>query len=181
VKQSGGTIWVYSEVGVGTVFRVYLPRVGGVRTEQPTERRVSPVGGNETILVIEDDQRVRVAVARMLERTGYRVLVAAGGEEALALAGSNPGQPIHVVLSDVIMPGMSGPDVVDALRNTHSGIRALFMSGYTEHPTLKRAASAMGQSAQFIQKPFTPDALAKKVREVLGASAPELPSIVGVM
>ncbi len=166
VNQSGGHIWVYSEPGHGTVFKIYLPRVD----ERPKDAGGSPEGvdlrGTETVLLIEDDERLRGAVRRMLEPRGYRLVVARDGAEALALAASH-GSEIDLVLSDVVMPGSNGPDVVAQIRQGSGPVRALFMSGYTDHAVFRSGALEDGMN--FIQKPFAPDALARKVREVLDA------------
>jgi two-component system, cell cycle sensor histidine kinase and response regulator CckA len=165
VKQSGGAIGVYSEPGVGTVFKVYLPSAAGPAIAHHPHIDVAPPRGTETVLVVEDDEPVRAAVARILRGCGYDVLVAADGHEAVA-AISQRSRLVDLVLTDVIIPRGSGPEIADALRAGQPGLRFLFMSGYTDHPTLKRAA-IRGVEANFIQKPFSPDALARKVREVL--------------
>jgi CheY-like chemotaxis protein len=166
VKQSGGYIWVYSEPGHGTVFKIYLPRVDATPEVARKRSTTIDLSGTETVLLIEDDERVRGAVSRMLEVRGYRVIVARSGLEAIALAKRYDGK-IDLVLSDVIMPGASGPEVVQQLRESDSGVRALFMSGYTDHAILR--AGSLQAETNFIQKPFAPEALAKKVREVLEA------------
>jgi PAS domain S-box-containing protein len=166
VKQSGGAIVVESEPGVGTVFKIYLPRVA----EAPAPvlaRSICPRGGGaETLLLVEDDPRIREAVSRTLEPRGYRLLVARDGADGIELARIHEGR-IDLVLSDVVMPGSSGPDVVEHVRRRHAGARALLMSGYTDHPALLRGA--IDSSVGFLQKPFTPDALARRVREILDA------------
>lgn len=166
VKQSGGYVWVYSEPGRGTTFKIYFPRVDG----QPDRvRKVAgnlEVSGTETILLVEDDDRVRNAVSRMLEPKGYQVLVARNGIEATEIVKCHQG-PIHLVLSDVVMPDANGPEVVERVRASSTEVRALFMSGYTDHAVLRNGALQAGTN--FIQKPFAPETLAKKVREVLDA------------
>jgi CheY-like chemotaxis protein len=166
VHQSGGAISVYSELGHGTVFKVYLPRVDARAESAAAKQAPVTVGGGETILLIEDDAGVRRAVGRILRSRGYRVLAADSGAQA-RIAAEGHGGPIHLVLSDVIMPEESGPDVVDQLQQ-RSGARALFMSGYTDHAVLRAAPLQSGMN--FIQKPFDPEALARKVREVLDAA-----------
>jgi nitrogen-specific signal transduction histidine kinase/CheY-like chemotaxis protein len=166
VKQSGGYIWVYSEPGRGTTFKIYFPRVNG-RPE--AGRKLSGsfnVRGSETILVVEDDDRVRNAVSRMLEPLGYTVLSARNAGEASDVV-AHHAESIDLVLSDVVMPSSSGPEVVAELQRKAPAARALFMSGYTDHAVLRNGALEGGTN--FIQKPFAPEALVKKVREVLDA------------
>jgi nitrogen-specific signal transduction histidine kinase len=165
VKQSEGYIWCYSEVGVGTTFKVYLPRVdegaaAGVLVDPPPD----PRRGHEIVLLVEDDDKVREVVSLALRDAGYTVLEARGGAAALALSGSRP-EPIHLVITDLVMPGMSGRELVERWRAKHPETRALFMSGYTDATAHKRGGLPAG--AAFIQKPFAPSALARKVREVL--------------
>jgi two-component system, cell cycle sensor histidine kinase and response regulator CckA len=165
VKQSGGHIWVYSEVGQGTVFRIYLPRVDGV-AEAPEQRApASRLEGSETVLLVEDDERVRSALARILENYGYRALVAADGAEAKTLA-ERQTDAIDLLLTDVVMPRSTGPEVAEFVRQHHCS-KVLFMSGYTEHSAL-HSGEMVGNQA-FIQKPFSPMALIAKLREVLDA------------
>ena len=165
IKQSGGNIWVYSEPGRGTTFKVYLPRVdegaaAGVLVDPPPD----PRRGHEIVLLVEDDDKVREVVSLALRDAGYTVLEARGGAAALALSGSRP-EPIHLVITDLVMPGMSGRELVERWRAKHPETRALFMSGYTDATAHKRGGLPAG--AAFIQKPFAPSALARKVREVL--------------
>jgi two-component system cell cycle sensor histidine kinase/response regulator CckA len=165
VKQSGGYIWVYSEVGHGTVFKVYLPRVDSVAQTIPQKAKVPiAASGRETILLIEDDHQVRKVVLRILNAKGYRVLPAANGAEAVAISTIH-GAEIDLILTDVIMPGLTGPEIVKSVRKDCLRAKALFMSGYTDHAVLRDEALKIGMS--FIQKPFSPEALARKVREVL--------------
>ncbi len=165
VKQSGGHIWVYSELGRGTVFKIYLPRVDGlvdVAGPRPPPTRLE---GSETVLLVEDDERVRSALTRILGRYGYRVLLAADGTDAMTLAETHAGT-IDAVLTDVVMPRSSGPEVARFIQR-HRGSKVLFMSGYTEHAALHSGEMLRGQA--FIQKPFSPSALIAKLREVLDA------------
>jgi len=166
VTQSGGYIVVRSQLDVGTEFEIYLPRVAE-RPEPAIERRADvEAGGTETILLIEDDDRVRRAIVRILEPRGYRMLIAASGTKALALV-DRTAEAIDLVISDVVMPGLSGPEVVEALREQGCTPRTLFMSGYSTHDLLDR--TDLQSRPNFIQKPFLPAALARKVREVLDA------------
>jgi CheY-like chemotaxis protein len=168
VKQSGGYIWIYSEPGHGTTFKIYLPRTEAAQ-EAGAVRKASgaaELGGSETILVVEDDDRVRDAVRRILSARGYKVLLARDGDEALAISQVQE-EPIGLVLSDVIVPGQSGPELVTRLARSSSQTKVLFMSGYSDHAVLRHGVLRAGMN--FIQKPFAPDALSKKVREVLDA------------
>jgi CheY-like chemotaxis protein len=167
IRQSGGFVTVYSEVGLGTVFTVYLPRVDAVATAEQLPTRSQELGGDETLLVVEDDEVVRTCVSRMLQDRGYHVLVARDGEEAVAIARRRP-QRIDLVLSDVIMPRSSGPDVVARVLELAPQARALYMSGYSDHAILRNGALRDGLA--FLPKPFDRNTLARKVREVLDAS-----------
>jgi two-component system, cell cycle sensor histidine kinase and response regulator CckA len=163
VKQSGGCIRIRTAPGEGSTFSIYLPRVEETVALTPTLPTVTRVEGAETVLVVEDDQKVRTAVKRMLENRGYRVLVASDATAATSLADAHPGD-IHAVLTDVVMPGTSGPDLAHRVQSKF-GSKVLFMSGYTDHEVLRSGVMEPGLS--FIQKPFSPDALARKLREVL--------------
>lgn len=166
VKQSGGNIWVYSEKGKGTVFKIYLPRVEA--SGRPTAARplpaVTPATGSETILVVEDEEAVRKAAARILRAAGYTVIEAANGHEGLE-AGGRHGGPIHLVLTDVVMPGMGGREMVERLRAFHPTIRAIYVSGYTDNAIAHQGI--LDPDVDFVAKPFHADALARRVREVL--------------
>jgi len=165
VKQSGGEIYVYSEVGQGTTFNIYFPRIAEGEEAEEVESATSDVPrGTESLLLVEDDDNLRNLVARVLSDRGYTVFVAAGGVEALAIAG-NPGTPIDAVISDVVMSGMNGRQLVEKLLESRPGIGVLLMSGYTDDDVLRRGV-LHGETA-FLQKPFTPDQLARKVRVVL--------------
>jgi two-component system cell cycle sensor histidine kinase/response regulator CckA len=165
VKQSGGEIYVYSEVGQGSTFKVYFPRFAEGGELEQVEITASEVPrGTETLLLVEDDDNLRNLVARVLSDRGYTVFVAAGGVEALAIAG-NPGTLIDGVISDVVMSGMNGRQLVEMLLESRPGLGVLLMSGYTDDDVLRRGV-LHGETA-FLQKPFTPDQLARKVRGVL--------------
>ena len=165
-KQSGGHITVYSEPGHGTVFKLYLPRVeeapGTAEPEGPVEitRR-----GSETVLLVEDDEPLRTLAREILSIQGYTVLDATSPSEALRLADVHPG-PIHLLLTDVVMPQMNGRQVADHLLAARPALKVLFMSGYTDAAIVQHGVLEAG--THFLQKPFTPDGLSRKVREVLG-------------
>ena len=168
VKQSGGFVWVYSEVGRGTTFKIYLPR-----TDQPPERvggavHTASLRGTETVLVVDDAPAVRTAVRAVLERHGYVVVEAPSGEAALQLAMKYRG-PLDLLITDVVMPGLSGRDVAGNLSSQRPGVRVLYMSGYADDAIVRHGVLEPG--IRFMQKPFAPDALAQKVREVLDAPA----------
>ncbi|MGM0665226.1 MAG: PAS domain S-box protein [Thermodesulfobacteriota bacterium] len=166
VKQSGGNIWVYSEPGKGTCFKIYLPRVDRdvEQEKKKTVSRVSP-GGAETILVVEDEVQIRNLAARILAGYGYRVLRAANGPEAVKAAQGHEG-PIHLLLTDVVMPGkMSGRELAHELTGLRPEMKVIFMSGYTDNAIVHHGVLDPGLN--FLQKPFTPAALSGKVRNVL--------------
>jgi PAS domain S-box-containing protein len=165
VKQSGGDIWVYSEPDKGSTFKIYLPRVDEPleeRTEKPLDDEF--LRGSETILLVEDEEEVRKLAVRVLERQGYKVLAARDGEEALRICEQHR-DPIHLMLTDVVMPGMNGHEVAKRLESFHPETKVLYMSGYTDNAIVLHGVLVKG--VHYIQKPFTVDALTKKVREVL--------------
>ncbi|MEZ4452291.1 MAG: response regulator [Nannocystaceae bacterium] len=164
VKQSGGSIYVYSEVGLGATFKIYLPRAADGSDAPPTTSTDAPPTGSGTILVIEDDAPVRRWVTALLERGGYRVIAVDRGAAAIEAA-ARLSAPLDLVLTDVVMPGLGGRETVDALRERHPEVAALFMSGYTADAVLRRGVEA--SRVAFLQKPFTTAALLRKVREVL--------------
>jgi two-component system cell cycle sensor histidine kinase/response regulator CckA len=166
VKQSKGNIWVYSEPRKGATFKVYLPRVEkSISAEEKKEKEAVAVTGSETILIVEDDDMVRNFAAKVLKKLGYTILIAADGQEAISISGDHQG-PIHLILTDVVMPGISGAAVEETLRDSRPGIKVLYMSGHTDNAIVHHGV--LGKGKVFLQKPFTPDALARKVREVLG-------------
>jgi PAS domain S-box-containing protein len=162
VKQSGGNIWVYSELGQGTTFKIYLPSVDeSLEEEREKVTREEFPRGSETILVVEDEEDVRRLAVRALERQGYRVLEASCGDDALVLSK----EPIHMMLTDVVMPGMSGCQLADRLTPFHPKMKVLYMSGYTDNAIVHRGV--LEEGVNYIQKPFTIDKLMRKVREAL--------------
>jgi CheY-like chemotaxis protein len=165
VKQSGGSIFVYSEPGRGTTFKIFLPRVDRVADviEAPLQPPVT-LDGTETILVVEDQSEVRSVVRETLTRHGYTVVEAANGQEALAATARRSG-PIHLLLTDVVMRGMSGPDLAGRFLRDLPEVRVLYMSGYTNDGVEQRGMLEPG--AAILQKPFAPDVLLRRVREVL--------------
>ncbi len=165
VKQSGGNIWVYSEPGKGTTFKIYLPRVDEP-LEQLREKASADrlLRGSETILLVEDEEDVRRLAHLILGRQGYEVLAARDGDEALLICGQHK-DPIHLLLTDVVMPRMSGHELAKRLESSHPEAKVLYMSGYTDNAIVLHGVLAEG--VNYIQKPFTVDALTKKVREVL--------------
>jgi PAS domain S-box-containing protein len=166
VKQSGGSIWVASEVGRGTTFEVYLPCTQDVVAEASPARDARPAGGDETVLLIEDEDLVRDFVARVLQRHGYTVHALPDPQRAIEYAGTHGG-PIDLVFTDVVLPDMSGRALVQELQSAHPESRVLYMSGYADHAIVDHGVLEAGTA--FLQKPFSADALARKVRDVLDA------------
>jgi len=164
VKQSGGNIWVYSEPGKGTSFKIYFPRVA-LRPESVGRRLATkPAAGSETVLVVEDEDGVRKLIRSVLKRAGYTVLEARGGGEALLLCQSH-WSTIHLLLTDLVMPQMGGRELAKRIAALRPEIKLLFMSGYTDNAIVQQGV--LDRETPFLQKPFTPAALAGKVRETL--------------
>ena len=169
VKQSGGYIWVYSEPGHGTTFKVYLPRVAGVaELAEPAPSAAIHTRGSETVLLVEDQEDVRRLARRVLEGRGYTVLAASNGDEALDVVAQYPHR-IHVLVTDVVVPGVNGRELARRVTASRSDVKVLFVSGYTGEAVHQRGLLEPGVA--FLQKPFTADVLARKVREVLGSSS----------
>jgi two-component system, cell cycle sensor histidine kinase and response regulator CckA len=165
VKQSGGDIWVYSEPNKGTTFKLYFPRVSASPAEISEGGTELQPTGCETVLLVEDEKAVRDLAARMLQKLGYTVLVAGGGGEAIEIARSFTG-PINILLTDVVMPNMSGRQVADALSGSRPNMKVLYLSGYTDNTVVHHGVLEGG--VNFLPKPFSREVLAKKIREVLG-------------
>lgn len=165
VQQSGGYIWVYSEVGKGTTFKIYLPmHQADVPTVTKETTKRASLMGSETLLLVEDEAMVRTLARRILESQGYRVLEAKNGDDALLVSQSHDG-PLHLLITDVIMPGMSGRQLAEQLQSQRTELRVLYISGYTDN-TISHFGVIEPHIA-FLQKPFTHDLLAAKVRQVL--------------
>jgi CheY-like chemotaxis protein len=166
IKQSGGYVFVQSELGRGTVFTIYFPRV-----DEPcdalgtTPVSITSAGGSETILLVEDEESVRQLVRETLAARGYHVIEACNGNAALALAASQS-ETIHLVITDIVMPGLSGHELVEQLTPARPSIKVLYLSGYAQDALATPLAS--GAQKAFLQKPFTLQSLSRKVREVLG-------------
>ena len=156
---------MYSEPGGGTTLKVYFPRIDGKAAARPAvpER----LRGTETVLVVEDEAVVLDILREVLSGLGYSVLAATNGEEGLRILSTHPGK-IHLLLTDVVMPMMAGPDLSDRAAAMRPEMRTLFISGYTEHTVIRHGVPGGGRG--FLQKPFTPDAVARKVREILDAA-----------
>jgi len=166
VKQSGGYVWVYSEPGVGTTFKIYLPRTTEASKSAVAAPPKTPVttGNSETILLVEDQALLRTVIATMLEKEGYTVLPAEDPEKGLGAAQAHPG-PIDLLITDVLLPGMNGRMFAEKLQKTRPGTKVLFVSGYTENIM---SHHGLDTGISFLQKPFTNESLTRKVREILG-------------
>ena len=166
VQQSGGHIGVYSELGKGTTFKVYFPRV-----DQPLDETAGPIPtkplarGTETLLIVEDEPSVRQLARGILEAQGYQVLSAANGQEGLHMASNHLGSPIRLVITDVIMPLMGGRVMAEWLKTTDPDLKILFTSGYTDDALAQHGV--MEEGIEFLAKPYAPAALVRKVRELL--------------
>jgi len=168
VKQSDGNIWVYSEPGLGTMFKVYLPRIDNANEVICEKQETVLLRGTETILLVEDEEVVRGLTKSILMQAGYNVLDAKGGEEAIRVCRAHTG-PIDLLLTDVVMPEVSGKEVADRLLELQPSIRVLFMSGYTDEAIVQHGV--LDANVEFIQKPFTWLGLTRKVRDVLNREA----------
>jgi len=166
VQQSGGHVAVYSEPGRGSTFKVYLPRTDRPAEDVPAAGRSVAMRGTETVLLVEDEDQVRAVGCAILRRHGYHVLEASNGGEAFRSARDFPGE-IHLLLTDVVMPRVSGRKLAEQLAPERPAMKVLFASGYTDDAIVRHGVLEAGVA--FIQKPFKPDALVRKVREVLDA------------
>jgi CheY-like chemotaxis protein len=171
-RQNGGHVTVYSETGQGTTFKVYLPRsaapAGSGGPPVLEEERRATGGGGETILLVDDNEDLRLSARAVLEAIGYRVLAAASGEEALAVL-ERAGGTVDLAICDVVMPGLSGSDLVERLRQRDAGLRVLFISGYTDNVVLRHRLLA--GDFELLEKPFSVNRLAARVRSLLDRPA----------
>ena len=173
VKQSGGSIWVYSELGWGTTFKIYLPRArGGAQDAEAIRVAAAPIRSSETVLLVEDEEAVRHFAREVLQLHGYTVLEARHPGEALRLGSEHRG-PIHLMITDVVMPQMSGREVANRLAPRRPEMRVLYMSGYTDEAIVHHGVLDAGTA--FLQKPFSVTGLAQKIREVLSKPRPRSP------
>jgi CheY-like chemotaxis protein len=167
VKQSGGNIWVYSEPGRGTTFQAYFPRVDEPADSSEVENSSGAIArGTETILLVEDSDSLREVTREFLEMEGYQVMEACNGKDALDVARTHGG-PIHLVLTDVLMPGMSGRDLAREVLQIHAETRILFMSGYTADAIVHHGV--LDEGISLLEKPFTRSILTQKVRQTLNS------------
>jgi len=163
VKQSGGSIWVESEPGVGTTFKIYFPVSNEALSTVPARSVSANLSGSEIILVVEDDPMLRALDKKILDKHGYHVLVAANLAEALRICTDR--RDIQVVVTDVVMPGGSGRSIGDWIHKHRPETKVIYMSGYTDEAVVRHGV--MDPGTLFLQKPFTPDTLVRKIREVL--------------
>ena len=168
VQQTGGSVWVYSEVGKGTTFKVYLPRVDAPVETVGDTLPPTALRGAETILLVEDDDQVRVVAKGILRRSGYDVIEARNAGEALLQSEGHP-TTIHLLLSDVVMPQMSGPELAKRLAMVRPDMKVLCMSGYTDDSIVRHGV--LEARIAYLQKPITPEVLSTKVREVLDGTS----------
>jgi DNA-binding response OmpR family regulator len=168
VQQSGGHVGLYSEPGRGTTFKIYLPRTDRVATAPGVTIPPGDLRGTETILLVEDEEQVGTVACAILRRHGYEVLQASNGDEALLISRDFP-KRIHLLLTDVVMPRLSGRRLAEQLGPVRPGMKVLYASGYTDDAIVRHGVLEAGVA--FLQKPFTPDGLLLRVREVLDAEA----------
>jgi signal transduction histidine kinase/CheY-like chemotaxis protein len=175
IKQSGGHIWVYSEPGKGSTFKIYLRRLDKSAASEagPSCAWEGALPGTETVLLVEDDEQVRNMAKKGLSLHGYDVIAAGNGEEALKVLEAHEG-PVRILVTDVVMPGLSGGELALRIASTHPEMKILYVSGYTDSAIVHHGVLEAGVS--FLQKPFTPGALARKVREVLDGPRAPIPA-----
>jgi CheY-like chemotaxis protein len=165
VTQHGGNIWIYSEPGIGTTFKVHLPIPSEIQVEAEVEKKpITNLQGTENILLAEDNEQVRNLVDTILRRHGYKVLTASSGEDALKVMERHDGR-LDLLLTDVVMPGMNGRELYEVAVKHYPDIKVLYMSGYTDNVIAHRGI--LDEGILFIQKPFTAQGLALKVRKAL--------------
>jgi two-component system, cell cycle sensor histidine kinase and response regulator CckA len=164
VQQSGGSVWVYSELGRGTSFKVYFPQVEGIVESVRPAPTPGTLRGGETILLVDDDDQLRNVAYNILRRYGYHVIQARNAGEALLAAEQHAGV-IHLLLSDVVMPQMSGPELAKRLASVRPDMKVVCMSGYTDDTIVRHGV--IDAQVAYLQKPITPETLLGKVREVL--------------
>jgi CheY-like chemotaxis protein len=169
VKQSGGEVSVQSQPGRGSTFRIQFPRCEQAKSAKTAPEPAAVPRGSETVLIAEDEAPVRALAERLLRRQGYTVLSAKDGDEALRAAQRHAG-PVHLLLSDVVMPGLTGPELAEKLAAQRPQMRVLYISGYAEDAVLRRGK--LGAGIAFLPKPFTRARLLRKVRETLDAPVP---------
>jgi two-component system cell cycle sensor histidine kinase/response regulator CckA len=164
VQQRGSYIVVHSLPGIGMTFKIYLPAMGELATRSLQSVQVNPARGSETILLVEDDAPIRIITALLLRHLGYRVQEASCGEEALCIAQGSR-EKIDLLMTDVLLPGMSGSELAEVLRARDAGLKVLYLSGHSRDTVVRHGV--VHTEVAFLQKPFTLDALSKKLREVL--------------
>jgi CheY-like chemotaxis protein len=164
VRQSGGTIWVHSEPDRGATFKVYLPADEARADPRRASASITTLFGTETILVVEDEDQVRSVACGILKRLGYRVIEAGAPADAISLCATFP-DPIHLLLSDVVMPQMNGPELARRLTEVRPDMKVLCMSGYTDDAVVRHGV--LGSDVPYLQKPLTPKLVGRRVREVL--------------
>jgi PAS domain S-box-containing protein len=168
VRQSGGNIWVYSEPGRGTTFRIYFPAVEAIAESGQEVAAPIALGGSETILLVEDQDDVRAVAMQILRRYGYQVIECRNGDEALVEC-ERQARSIHLLLTDVVMPHINGRDLAQRLLTIRPDMRVLYMSGYTENAVIEHGM--LDSSMEYMQKPFAPEQLVRRVREILGVAS----------
>jgi CheY-like chemotaxis protein len=169
VRQSNGYIWVYSEVGQGTTFKIYLPASSdGIAAAAVSQAPEATTVGNETIMLVEDEEALRAVLVKVLRSKGYNVLSSSRGQEAVEAARLHRGS-IQLLVTDVILPEIRGPEVAGQISMIHPEVRVLYMSGFTDNALMH--SGSLPQSTMFLQKPFTPNVLLRRIRDILDEAA----------